>query len=55
MSTIYKDALAKAQSELNKRVTPEPWYKSHWMLFCLGIFVGMGATIGAVVGASHLK
>lgn len=55
MSAIYKDSLAKAQAELNKRVKPEPWYKSHWLLFCLGIVVGMGATIGAVVGATHLN
>jgi hypothetical protein len=55
MTNIYKGALDKAQAELNKRVKPEPWYKSHWLLFCIGVFVGMGATIGAVVGAAQLK
>ena len=47
--------LAKAQVDLNRRAQPDPWYKSHWFIFVLGVVTGVGLAIGAVYGAAQLK
>ena len=50
-----QDQLAKAQVDLNRRAQPDPWYKSHWFLWCLGFVLGIGAAVGAFYGASQLS
>lgn len=53
--SILQKQLANAQIELNKRAAPDPWYKSHWFIFCLGAVIGAGLVIGAVLGAAQWK
>lgn len=52
---ILQTQLAKAQEDLNKRAQPEPWYKSRWFVWCVGLVLGMGVAIGAFYGAAQLK
>ena len=49
-----QDQLAKAQADLNQRAQPEPWYKSRWLVWCVGLVVGMAVAVGAFYGAAQL-
>ena len=51
---VLQDQLSKAQADLNRGAQPEPWYKSRWLVWCVGLAVGMGVAIGAFYGAAQL-
>ena len=53
-TTALQAQLSKAQEDLNKKSQPDPWYKSHWFIWCVGLVIGMGVAVGAFYGAAQL-